>query len=53
MYYLKNSKICFVRKFGISCGMKCPVFGNVIPVTLFATHGSRPGRGGGTSNGAA
>ena len=35
--YLKNSSICFVRKFGLSSGMKCPVFGNVIPVTLFAT----------------
>ena len=36
-YYLKKSRICFVRKFGLSSGMKCPVFGNVIPVTLFAT----------------
>ena len=35
--YLKNSSICFVRKFGLSSGIKCPVFGNVIPVTLFAT----------------
>ncbi len=33
----ENSSICFVRKFGLSSGMKCPVFGNVIPVTLFAT----------------
>jgi len=34
---LKKSSPCFVRKFGLSSGMKCPVFGNVIPVTLFAT----------------
>ena len=35
--YLKNSSICFVTKFGLSSGIKCPVYGNVIPVTLFAT----------------
>jgi hypothetical protein len=34
---LKNSSIFFVRKFGLSSGMKCPVLGNIIPVTLFAT----------------
>ena len=24
--YLKKSSICLVRKFGLSSGMKCPVF---------------------------
>ena len=33
-YYLKKSSIYFVRKSGLSSGMKCPEFGNVIPVTL-------------------
>jgi hypothetical protein len=33
----KNLSICFVTKFGLSSGMKCPVFGNVIPVILLAT----------------
>jgi hypothetical protein len=36
-FYLMKSSICFMRRFGLSSGMKCPVFGNVIPVTLFAT----------------
>ena len=34
-----NSSVCFVTKFGLSSGMKYPIFGNVIPVTLFATFG--------------
>lgn len=34
--YLKKSSICFIRKFGLSSEIKCPVFGNVIPITLFA-----------------
>ena len=36
-----NSSVCFVTKFGLSSGMKYPIFGNVIPVTLFVTFWNR------------